>query len=266
MTLAARCPHCEASFRVVADQLKLRGGLVRCGECRQVFDAIATLTIVEDSAPEAAPAEVKRDLAPVPTGTETETETESLAEAGPATALQDQVPAQARHAEPEFLRPRRRFGAWATAGWSTVAALLAIVLTAQLSVAFSSELAGRWPALRPALIELCRQADCKVEWPRRPEALTLMGVDLEALPGTDALELSGTLRNRADLTVAAPAIEVTLAEADSRIAVRKVFFPAEYLSDRERGIEAGGELEFKIGFAAPGVKPESFVAYPFYPD
>jgi predicted Zn finger-like uncharacterized protein len=48
MALAARCPHCRALFRVVADQLKLRGGLVRCGSCRQVFDAIGSLSYVDD--------------------------------------------------------------------------------------------------------------------------------------------------------------------------------------------------------------------------
>jgi predicted Zn finger-like uncharacterized protein len=48
MALAARCPNCRALFRVVADQLKLRGGLVRCGSCRQVFDAIGSLSYVDD--------------------------------------------------------------------------------------------------------------------------------------------------------------------------------------------------------------------------
>jgi predicted Zn finger-like uncharacterized protein len=48
MALAARCPHCRALFRVVADQLKLRGGMVRCGECRQVFDAISSLSYVDN--------------------------------------------------------------------------------------------------------------------------------------------------------------------------------------------------------------------------
>ena len=48
MALAARCPHCRALFRVVADQLKVRGGMVRCGECRQVFDAIGSLSYVDN--------------------------------------------------------------------------------------------------------------------------------------------------------------------------------------------------------------------------
>ncbi|BEV13577.1 zinc-ribbon domain-containing protein [Herbaspirillum sp. DW155] len=38
MALATQCPHCLTIFRVASDQLKLRGGLVRCGNCRQVFN------------------------------------------------------------------------------------------------------------------------------------------------------------------------------------------------------------------------------------
>ena len=43
MALATRCPHCQTTFRVASDQLKLRGGIVRCGTCQQVFDGNAAL-------------------------------------------------------------------------------------------------------------------------------------------------------------------------------------------------------------------------------
>ncbi|MGF6273500.1 putative Zn finger-like uncharacterized protein [Massilia sp. UYP11] len=43
MALATQCPHCGTLFRVAADQLKLRGGIVRCGACQQVFDGNAGL-------------------------------------------------------------------------------------------------------------------------------------------------------------------------------------------------------------------------------
>lgn len=43
MALATRCPHCKTTFRVASDQLKLRGGIVRCGTCSQVFDGNASL-------------------------------------------------------------------------------------------------------------------------------------------------------------------------------------------------------------------------------
>jgi predicted Zn finger-like uncharacterized protein len=38
-----RCPHCSARFRVRAEQVKLHSGLVRCGACRGIFDAIEHL-------------------------------------------------------------------------------------------------------------------------------------------------------------------------------------------------------------------------------
>ncbi|WP_183739938.1 MULTISPECIES: DUF3426 domain-containing protein [unclassified Janthinobacterium] len=43
MALATKCPHCNTIFRVAADQLKLRGGIVRCGTCKEVFDGNAAL-------------------------------------------------------------------------------------------------------------------------------------------------------------------------------------------------------------------------------
>ncbi|GJJ01223.1 hypothetical protein RugamoR64_17610 [Duganella rhizosphaerae] len=43
MALATKCPHCNTIFRVAHDQLKLRGGIVRCGSCNEVFDGNAAL-------------------------------------------------------------------------------------------------------------------------------------------------------------------------------------------------------------------------------
>lgn len=41
--MTTRCPHCGAAFRVAPDQLRVRGGLVRCGACQSVFDGHAGL-------------------------------------------------------------------------------------------------------------------------------------------------------------------------------------------------------------------------------
>lgn len=43
MALATRCPHCQTTFRVANDQLKLHAGLVRCGSCRQTFNGVEHL-------------------------------------------------------------------------------------------------------------------------------------------------------------------------------------------------------------------------------
>ena len=41
MSLITRCPACFTMFKVVADQLRISEGWVRCGQCDEVFDANA---------------------------------------------------------------------------------------------------------------------------------------------------------------------------------------------------------------------------------
>jgi predicted Zn finger-like uncharacterized protein len=41
MSLITQCPACHTLFKVVSDQLKISDGWVRCGQCREVFDAQA---------------------------------------------------------------------------------------------------------------------------------------------------------------------------------------------------------------------------------
>lgn len=43
MSLITRCPACGTMFKVVADQLKIAQGWVRCGQCGEVFDASGQL-------------------------------------------------------------------------------------------------------------------------------------------------------------------------------------------------------------------------------
>lgn len=70
MALATKCPHCNTVFRVAHDQLKLRGGIVRCGSCNEVFDGNAALLAPPSAAPlPAAPtvAAPEPEVLPTPT-------------------------------------------------------------------------------------------------------------------------------------------------------------------------------------------------------
>jgi len=55
MALATQCPHCQTRFRVASDQLKLRGGIVRCGACQRIFDGSAHLIDLDAPRPDAVP-------------------------------------------------------------------------------------------------------------------------------------------------------------------------------------------------------------------
>jgi predicted Zn finger-like uncharacterized protein len=54
MSLITRCPSCGTMFKVVADQLKVSEGWVRCGHCDDVFDATANLQREAVPAPQSA--------------------------------------------------------------------------------------------------------------------------------------------------------------------------------------------------------------------
>jgi predicted Zn finger-like uncharacterized protein len=62
--LATRCPACGTVFRVVADQLRVSDGWVRCGRCSDVFNAAEALMDLETGAPRRMPAEPPVAAAP----------------------------------------------------------------------------------------------------------------------------------------------------------------------------------------------------------
>jgi predicted Zn finger-like uncharacterized protein len=298
MALATRCPHCQAVFRVVVDQLKLRGGLVRCGDCGQVFDAIGTLIYVDDATAAAAqevppltlmatPTESEASTAPSPTE-EPEApppvDMNTLAlfdEPRPAAADAAQaaatpaLPAAQSDATPEqpaFLhdgegRPRRRISIALVLG----VLLAGILLVLQLIVSFRTDLLARWPGMRPALAALCVPFQCTAGWPTRADLLAVVGSELLAIPGTTALELTAVVRNRGSFRVALPAIEVTLTDTQNRIVARRVFAPADYLASAgesadaiEAGLAPGADYTIKLVFEARGIRASGFVVYPFY--
>ena len=69
MSLITRCPACGTMFKVVADQLKVSQGWVRCGHCAEVFDASKHLLPREASAePSPLVAKLSPDLDISPSG------------------------------------------------------------------------------------------------------------------------------------------------------------------------------------------------------
>lgn len=84
--MLTRCPYCSTTFRVTPEQLKIRQGQVRCGQCRRVFDGLRGLAENEAAPPTITPppaAQPKPDphadltwtiVQPAPPGTELATE------------------------------------------------------------------------------------------------------------------------------------------------------------------------------------------------
>ncbi len=61
-TAVTQCPHCNAKFRVRPEQVKLHAGLVRCGACRGIFDAVEHL--IEGTLPSVDPIDEHGEVTP----------------------------------------------------------------------------------------------------------------------------------------------------------------------------------------------------------
>ena len=92
----------------------------------------------------------------------------------------------------------------------------ALLAAIQLAVIFRGQMMIHWPQSRPLLADLCSAFRCTVNWPTQADRLAVMGTELQAVQGTDVLELSALIRNRAEFTQSLPAIEVTLTDARNR--------------------------------------------------
>lgn len=82
--MLTRCPQCFAWFRVRAEQLSVANGLVTCGRCEHVFNALASL--IEDATATSSPLPPRvEDLTPQPAAPATD-EAPAVVEAPPRAA------------------------------------------------------------------------------------------------------------------------------------------------------------------------------------
>lgn len=280
-----RCPHCAARFRVRAEQVKLHAGLVRCGACRGIFDAIEHLiegslpsvdsmddpsegspqTIVQGM-PGMQPEDALDNNMPSSSSVRADLDPPNQAFTGPASAsdgvrvrnldADNAQPADADMLPPGGLssyrwreQPRTRS---ALARWALglLCAVAAFALGAQAAFLFRDELASRVPPLLPALTAACSYLDCRVSAPKRGEQLGFIGTDLAADPAHKGLLIfTATLRNSGATAVAYPHLILSLDGLSGELAARRIFSPSEFApatANLVRGLDAGAEVEIKL--------------------
>jgi predicted Zn finger-like uncharacterized protein len=269
-----RCPGCKTIFRVTPPQLALKGGQVRCGHCRTVFDGTAALVSLapqpgtqdfdQDQGPPTVTLRPARALKPAD---EPLPPRATVSPAPPMAAATAPPPADADW-ENRFAwdKPRQRTrSAWTGAG----ALVLAVVLVGQAIWHFRDAIAAHFPASRGALNAMCASAGCSIRPLRDVAALSIEASDLQAdAAHRGLLILAATVRNRANYAIAFPHLELTLTDAQDQPVVRRAFAPAEYAggtADLSRGIAPQGEASLKLFIDASATSQAGYRLYLFYP-
>ncbi|WP_438942883.1 DUF3426 domain-containing protein [Paraburkholderia piptadeniae] len=117
---------------------------------------------------------------------------------------------------------------WQAVG-GVVIAVLAVLLLAQLAWWQRESVMVAWPDSQSLFVKACANLGCRVGPPRDIDGLLVEPSDLRQIDGPHKLELRMPLRNRFDIALAYPAVELTLLDENNNVAVRRVLWPQDYV-------------------------------------
>lgn len=249
-----QCPECLTIYLITPESLAQARGSVTCSHCTAVFDALRTLT---ETLPIGAQRLVQHESgAPVP-------QLQQPVMRPVVTGIVAHTPHAPTTPTPEFARPHRAAKNSAGWVWKSGIALLAPLLLAQVAWAERNELMQNSMS-RHWLERGCAILHCTLPLAREADSFVLLSRDVRPHPSVpNALIISATLRNDADIAQAFPIVEITLTDLDEqRIAMRR-FKPTEYLGDARTlssGLAAHASTALVFEVADPG---KNAVAYEF---
>lgn len=150
--------------------------------------------------------------------------------------------------------------------WWLLSIVLVLALFAQLVWFMRDSLAARYPALRPALAQMCQAMDCALGLPRDPKQVIILGSDLQT-ENDGRLVLTINLANKAKTRMAWPVLELTLTDVEDQPLARRVFAPSEYLSlskQEAEGIAPMSEIPVALTMQSKDVKAAGYRLRMFY--
>ncbi len=174
----------------------------------------------------------------------------------------------AARAEPEFVRRAKEQARWNTPAARVMLTLAGLALMAALvaQVAFHQRdlVVARWPTSRPLLASACQWLQCRIEAPRRIDAVTVESSSLSPANSGAAYRLSLTLRNRSDLPVAMPSIDLSLTDSTGQLISRRALSPADFRVGTAV-IPPDNEAPLQLLLSSSGPRLSGYTVEVFYP-
>lgn len=169
---------------------------------------------------------------------------------------------------PSFLVQAERDARWrrpgVRLGLVAVTLLSATGLAAQVAFVYRDRIAANLPTWRPALQRACAVLDCRVDEFRQIESLSVESSGLVPVEGTSVYRLAVTLRNRASVEVAAPALDLAVTDAQGRPIARRVLQMSDlYLP--LRSLKPGSELPIQVPLGIADRAIAGYTVEIFYP-
>ena len=252
--MQAECPNCHTLFRVTEAQLDMAEGMVRCGFCKQVFNARAEDDVSEDKQqPIRSAAQIPDDdLTPDLVSPDNEPKIDAI------TADEyDDLAAD----DSDAFSSARSYSTAATVAWS-VAILALIASLAVEYIWFNHPELLQGQSYQPLTKKLCAVTDCTHLQKRDPSQIEMISRNVYSHPNEqDALMISTTLVNYASFAQPYPDVQIDFSNVRGKLIASRRFRPEEYLQldkDQIGVIEPGTQFAFGLEISDPGREAITF--------
>jgi predicted Zn finger-like uncharacterized protein len=170
---------------------------------------------------------------------------------------------------PDFIRHAEARARWNSPRARRLLSLatLALVLGLALQAVhqFHDEVAARWPRATDWLTAWCDVAGCRIDPPLHIGDVVVDSTSLYRSKETpDVMQLTVTLRNRNDIPVAMPSIDLVFKDESGRLVSRRVLSPLDF-QEGPAVLNGGAEVPLRVHLSAADLPVVHYDLEPFYP-
>ena len=170
----------------------------------------------------------------------------------------------------EFVRRARRQAFWAqpsvrALGWF-VCLILVVVLAVQFLITERDRMAATYPDMKPGLQSLCASMGCEVRPYRKIDSIAIESSAFDRTRNEE-FQFSVVVRNRSNMSLAMPHLELALTDARDRVLARRIFSATDLGAGLVLGPRADWSAALPVALAS-GASPSLVAGYrlvAFYP-
>lgn len=243
-----QCPHCDTRFRVTQTQVEAAEGFVRCGVCKQVFNALEVAAQHERLVP------LLSDKAESPDVEAANNEFDLFNEDG--SSPESVIPNDFRD-----FNSAQSNGIMSTLLWSVGILLLTATLALEY-IWFNRNQFSQTPEIQAALERVCSQVECKDLNMRDPSKIELVTRNVYSHPNEkDALVINITMKNNADFAQPYPVMQIDFSNIRGNTVAARRFLPTDYLqigSDQIRPLQPNMSTSLSMEIQDPGKDAKTY--------
>ncbi len=170
---------------------------------------------------------------------------------------------------PDFVQQAKRRERWRSApvraALASTALMACLLLVAQAAYHFRDVLAAQSPTARTWLTAGCTWLNCTLQAPKRITDLTVESSALSPDPQGTGYRLSVVLRNRGNLGLAMPWVDLTLTDPTGQLVARRALKPGDFQTGTPI-LDANSESTLQLALTTTGAQRLSgYTVEIFYP-